>query len=612
MVAAIMVSERDCSSSSCNWSIQLKRSRSIREALLSSDNETIQLENGKEFLNHFRSVKESICDEVRLCCSANAAHHQNKQHRLALRVALCCLSIPPENHCHDELRRTVQQESYDCWNITLLTLILNKEVDESCRLLAAQVLCNTITDCPPNALHIMEKLLPAPSDGAIAQKIRNDVLFDDATTDTAVSDSLRRSSPLLESTTILSDTSWVDFILASTSSRSLLAVVVACLHNSICAVTKCTTNATPTDQEQNSFDNIIYEIARSTLLISTLLRHIVAAVSVQSSRNGAATIHSNSSTTTTDEATEWIMLLLSKLCRLGLLTVMYKSIAGGKDDRCQVYPEHIVLLHTVRTLMEESKGTHVDFAGRNSIDVDEKSRCYYLGGDKRIENSQAMIDAQVFLVGLYVALSSALSKTPTDSSDHDTLHASALQLVLDILAESLSEDSFISDRIRHILGSKTTILQSIVSDLASILDLWHAHNKTLYARDQIKMNEIDQCRITTSVRVIGNLCFHCRQNQDLLRSIKVSNKHSKSEKLERNGLHVLLSTTSMSYVCFTLREWAVVAIRSVLEDCPENQAIVSELEGQSALQTADLDEMGIRVNLNVPTGTVTVDQLLDK
>ena len=130
------------------------------------------------------------------------------------------------------------------------------------------------------------------------------------------------------------------------------------------------------------------------------------------------------------------------------------------------------------------------------------------------------------------------------------------------------------------------------------------------------MNEIDQCRITASVRVIGNICFQCRQNQDLLRSIIVPNTaqrtNSKSEKSERNGLHVLLSTTSMSYACFTLREWAVVAIRSVLEDCPENQAIVLELEGHTAMQTADLEEMGIRVNLNVPTGTVTVDQLHDK
>ena len=628
-----MVESETCrATSSCNWSQQFKRTRTVREKLLSSNDANITFIDGTEFWNHFRSLKEDVREQISKDCSNGSCYvesttttdsststdtiNQYNKHRLALRVALCCLSIPTGNHSHDELRRTIQQESFDSWCTALLIMIMNKDIDESCRLLAAQVLCNTITDCTPTALRFMKEIVsPAPTDVAITDKIRDVVLIHPMTSDSvSLESSIIPNLP--PTSTMLFDTNWVDLILASTTSRPLLAVVVACLHNSICSLTNCTTNTTNNENDSNVIHEIIHNIAASKLLISTFLRRIVSALSVQQSQK-TETTKTKTTITTMDEATEWISLLISKLCRLGLLPEMYQSIGGNKDDCCNVYPEHVVLLHSVRNMMEENENNHVDGTDWNSIDVDQKSRCYCLGGENRTENGQAMIDTHVFLAGLYIMLSAALLESEKKTtSDNEALQASALQLLLDILAESLSEDSTISNRIRHILGSTTSLIQSIVFDLARILDHWHDANQALYARDQAKMNETDQCRITTSVRVIGNLCFHCRQNQDLLRTITIpitsQNNRSTSKKMERNGLHVLLSTTSMSYVCFTLREWAVVAIRSVLEDCLENQAIVSELEGQSAMQTADLEDMGIRVNLNVPTGTVTVDQLLDK
>ena len=62
----------------------------------------------------------------------------------------------------------------------------------------------------------------------------------------------------------------------------------------------------------------------------------------------------------------------------------------------------------------------------------------------------------------------------------------------------------------------------------------------------------------------------------------------------------------MSYTCFTLREWAVVAIRSALENNRANQAVVAELEARSAVQSTELEDMGIRVDLDVARGQVSV------
>ena len=65
----------------------------------------------------------------------------------------------------------------------------------------------------------------------------------------------------------------------------------------------------------------------------------------------------------------------------------------------------------------------------------------------------------------------------------------------------------------------------------------------------------------------------------------------------------------MTYTCFTLREWAVVAIRSALENNITNQAVVAELEARSAVQSAALHDMGIQVDLDMVSGQVSVNPL---
>jgi len=131
------------------------------------------------------------------------------------------------------------------------------------------------------------------------------------------------------------------------------------------------------------------------------------------------------------------------------------------------------------------------------------------------------------------------------------------------------------------------------------------------------ISQNDQHYITGLVRLIGNLCHRCKPNQDLVRETFVpapaNEQHiiettPKSDiKTERNGLHVILSCTSFSYGCFTLREWGIVAIRNILEGNISNQDEVAKLEAQQVINTPELEKFGINLNLD-KKGKVVVNR----
>jgi Spinocerebellar ataxia type 10 protein domain len=559
------------SSSCCDWNVLLKELRQLKRKNINSPSPS-RINFEQHFLRHRSVIPEQL-------------DRQEDMDRLetVLRVALCYVSFPSSLSSIDciEWRRTIQTQAFDAWHVTLLLLILDKDnVLAKCRQIAAQVLCNTITDCAETSARLMRSVTPAPSPSTITQKILSEKTQN--ATDSGTAD-------------ISSATNWVDLMLASASHRSTLAVVVASLHNCLCALS-------PSDLTKE----LVLPIGDSTLLISTLLRHVISSAAVLPSRAEDQNSTDNGCDAA-DDATEWIALLLSKFCRLGRLPHVYRSIRPGTLSH-DVLPEHVVLLHLVRSMIEESP-----HHGSN--------RCFMLGGEVDGNDGHCIVETHRFLSSLYLALRDAAYL----SSDSGDLQRSSIQLVLDILAESLAEDSFAASTCRCIIGTETLLLPALVSDLAEILDAWYATNKAIYTRHQTKLNETDQCRITASVRVLGNLCYHCMHNQDLLRETVVpySNPSSETHNVERtegaspttpmdrNGLHVLLSTTSMSYACFTLREWAVVAIRAALEECPQSQAVVAELEAQSSVNSADLEHMGIRVNLDTAKGVVSVSQAND-
>jgi hypothetical protein len=119
------------------------------------------------------------------------------------------------------------------------------------------------------------------------------------------------------------------------------------------------------------------------------------------------------------------------------------------------------------------------------------------------------------------------------------------------------------------------------------------------------MSEDEQRSIVGLIRLLGNVCYRCRKNQDLIRQTIVplsalpADVSGLNNTLhQRTALHVLLSCTSFSYGCFTLREWAIVALRNVLEGNEANQELVEKLEAQEPLQSAELEKMNLRVDMN--------------
>jgi hypothetical protein len=138
-------------------------------------------------------------------------------------------------------------------------------------------------------------------------------------------------------------------------------------------------------------------------------------------------------------------------------------------------------------------------------------------------------------------------------------------------------------------------------ELGELVDALSMANRGVKARE-LKIDSHDQRLAVACVRLIGNICYKCPSNQDKVRETEVQLPGGISAQEAdgvavvrvRCGLHVLLSCTSFSYGCFTLREWALVAIRNVLDGNLRNQDMVAQLEAQKTVDTPELNKMGVK------------------
>jgi hypothetical protein len=144
------------------------------------------------------------------------------------------------------------------------------------------------------------------------------------------------------------------------------------------------------------------------------------------------------------------------------------------------------------------------------------------------------------------------------------------------------------------LDPETDVIRETALDLGVTVDALLLSNQGTKARE-LTIANAEQRWITTLVRLLGNCCFRCESNQNLVRTVDIPGSTSTER---RCALHVLLSCTSLGYGCFTLREWAIVALRNVLEGNLENQALVEALEAQQPLQSPELRKMGLQVDLD--------------
>jgi hypothetical protein len=465
--------------------------------------------------------------------------------RAALRFGLCCVSLESE-----AARSTLQDHAVmNCQIHAPLSSILCLQAgDSKCRILSAQLLSNLVTCNSNTAQSLSSSIAISPSDESITSNIEEN-FSDKQGNDT--------SKPI-------EGPNWVDCILSSIKSnnRDAAAAVAAALHNCIVSLDK-------NNAESWSF---IKRLVSDPIFISTILRNIVSAKAPVDEKD-----HDQ-----WDGATEWFYLLLIKLISLGMMSLMYTGISCCPLSEIQsVLPEQNVLLHCLVKQIDENKDEN-----KETTDI--------LAKDGK--------ETYTFLANLFCRLRE-LSATSSPVDDDAALLGSAVMSILEILATILAVDNAQSKELREHLCTVSDILPTCATGLGALVDDLGVKNAGLKSRE-MKMPQEQQNLITLLVRVLANLCFSCRQNQDLMRttlvphSMKQGDTNNEGGDPSRSALHVLLSCTAFSTACFTLREWSVIAIRNVLEDNPQNQEVVAKLDAQAPVQTAALNDAGLQVEMD--------------
>jgi Spinocerebellar ataxia type 10 protein domain len=533
---------------------------------------------------HFAQLGCLLQEYVHLLARPENASKDNRKSfvldtRAALRVALCCSSLKNEQARDQVVTEAVVRKS---WYKPLSQLILSHKGDPKTRVLASQLLSNLVTSNWKAAKIITSFLALSPTKKAVAERTRERI--------TKTAD---------ETATDILAINWVDMMLAcvQTNSRPALAGIVAAMHNALVSLQEPNPSITSSGDISTLF-TFEEALTSDQMIINTLLRHIVPLQSVKDlirNDNNSSEDTQDVSLGLGDSATEWISLLLSKCCKRGWLPTMFSSVSSRNErfitlSDIAVFPEHMVLLQCIHS--------QIDTPGENHEGP-------LLGGEA---GSQGVVSTHLFLANLYCSLrrqAFPIELTPNSmqatSSPEWTMNEHALVTVLEMLASSLGKDGDLISLTRSQLGIHAcTLIPDVGIHLGAVLDTLTLRNQGRSSRNFAILDDEEQL-ITALVRLIANVCFQCQQNQDLLRLTKVppeSSSGSLGSEMERNALHVLLSCTSLAHSCFTLREWAIIAIRNVLDDNEANQGEVAKLEANQPVQSAQLESLGIRVDMD--------------
>ena len=535
--------------------------------------------------------------------------------RVALRFALSLLGCACPRIRLEIQRCAISDHAI---HIALTDLISNRTADAKCRTTAAKVLCNLGTANKTTAQIILKDVQPSPSK-LDATRIMLEKI---ACTNEFQLDSQSLSQSFTGASNC-SAFSWAQMVHSSggIGDRKTLAAVAAALHNSIVSIVDSDNDAHDSNLNSNNEWNIMCcALCSDHMLVSNLVRYILPAQVIQPEKKvGSATgACTTEETDFSDDATEWISRLLEKLCTLGMLPRLFAALGSENESNIQgVTPEQLVLLHCIASAVEDYNEHSL---GRPNGGMHDFPLGIHLS--ERSSSFQCLIDQ-------YCAFRRQLKRAKDDHEErYNGEYAcmeNAANLILDILSNALSVradkddqdyngndsdvDSFAN--MRKITGQTTDILPMILLDLGRLVDKFGIENRGVKARE-LKITENDQHLVTSIVRLIGNICYKCKENQDLVRNTIVPmeeytqppkeprdiEKEEGTTSTRRNGLHVLLSCTSFAYGCFTLREWAIVAIRTTLDDNPENQKEVEELEAHQALETPELKKLGVKVDMD--------------
>lgn len=577
-----------------NWADLLAQSRNLQKECAEKDDPPCEEYYSQVRLHfpHLRDLLREYCTMLDGAAGGAVVTVEEKKKlvlktRAALRLALSCSSLKDSETRNRMVNEAVVQAA---WHDPLVYLLSHSKGDAKCRVLGSQLLSNLVTSHYDAAQTITAHLPISPSKDSVDASIRESISSEESPFSTIV------------------EPTWVDMMLACAHSnnRQALTGTIAALHNALLSLGN--TEIKPNNPQIQFASNV----ASNEMLVSTLLRQIISmhsmkqAIEKMKDADGDAKGSlEKEEESLADAATEWISFVLVKCCKLGFLSNLIASAGGTTADQLAVselrlVPEHVVLLQCLRSEMESPQ------IGKDSA---------LLGGEA---GSQSIIETHLFLATLYNSLRQrhtidSITASEGQADPEIALNSAAIVTILEIQASSLAQDSPSISSTRVKLGEiGCSLLQDSARDLGTLVDSISARNSGRKSRE-FYMSDEEKSAMTALVQLIGNACFQCRQNQDLIRSTVVPNSRilvipsddGNSEE-ERNGLHVVLSCTSLAHTCFTLREWAVVAIRNLLDNNELNQAVVESLEANQPVQSAELGDLGIKVNLD-PKGNVSVE-----
>jgi len=558
-----------------------------------------------------------------------------------------------------KMRSSEQDDTIDVMDMVSII----KRGKQRVRVLAARLLCNIVTDCPLAAEAVLKCVPFSPHHNMVDVRMKELILgyreYANHGGDVVVNDGIIYWFDLIASTAKVHTA-------GSGGDREVLGAVVAALHNLMTSLEareslleldgemkrrerlkqrqegQSSKQRTFKDsllvretQEQHSEKpiDVGVEIANDGVLINALLRAMLPAKAVlmQSKFEIERKEMSRpkfippvlSSEDMTDSATEWISLVLERVASRGLLPQMLASI-GGKSR--SVTPEQVVLVSCIRQTVDEYCSTMSPRAlttvphplwGRSDLSAGGRSASTrevpeLLSLANKIEEIRLRADMlrQYPSIALYDGEEDCIIRIIDDLCDilgHCLgSHADADIDGRDNLRKS--NKNFTADA-RSVLGRETFLLSSCCKDLGRILDRALSANAGLKARE-MTLSPQDQQTAIVMTRLIGNIVYQCRYNQDLLRvtpipllaevdqSVIASFTNSELP-IERTGLHVLLSATSLAPACFTLREWCIVAIRNAVEGNDANAETVRQLEANQVISdTPELLQMGVQINMD--------------
>ena len=432
------------------------------------------------------------------------------------------------------------------------------------------------------------------------------------------------------------------------------------------------------NKNNKNYDFDVQTLATDRILLCNLVRYILPkdTIRVADNENVNKQVPLNDEAgeerNMADDATLWISLLLEVLFSNGLFPQIYQSLGfssginnDGDDNNGKNYagtklkskpilnysitPEQIVLLNcfssSVETYFEDTINTKTIISANKTSSKNKDNTKNPLGGlvgKCGIQRTVHCVAQQLIYLLRWQRQYNAYLSGVTHNSNNSNLKdiqeeryqgeiccvIQGAKIMVDTLGTitGFCDDSdemkknlkSFDASLRIYLGQTMPFLADAILELGIIIDRLSSENRGKKSRELV-ISQDDQHFMVGLVRIIGNLCYQCKPNQDLVRETYVNVDETASpsttsnsssidkEEQKRSGLHLILSCTSLAYGCFTLREWGIISIRNILDDNIANQEVVAKLEAQEVINTPELEKLGVKLNLD-KKGKVNIQQ----